>query len=192
MVLFFLVLGLLFEPPTTRNSTWYSFQMDIQYILELASPEDQLLSLYFPHLHDSADEVSYSIKLVAVDTSRYVIVEQPSVAATFSHDDTSNISSRAEKLLVTCNSTKSESVLISGQRNQKQQAVLMFGQTKCEFHVQKQLYILLTHGRCHSIIGYTTDKAGKRINIMGKLKFLLARTSIVVSSYLMICIYSYT
>lgn len=145
-------------------------------------PQGSILGplLFLIFINDIVDEIRSCINLFADDTSLYIIVEQPDVAADLLQSDIQTISSWADKWLVTFNPAKSESLVISRKRNPStHRSLQMLAQTIPEVNEHKHLGIFLSKDcKWHSHINYIVDKAWKRVNIMRKLKFSLDRLSL--------------
>ena len=74
-----------------------------------------LLNVLF--INDIVNEIHANIRLIADDTSQYLIVEHPDVTAQLLNIDLETIAKWAKLWLITFNPSKSESLLISREVN---------------------------------------------------------------------------
>ena len=133
--------------------------------------------LFLIYINDIIDAIHSHIRLFADDTSLYLIVDEPCVAATQLNSDLAKIHMWAEKWLVKFNPAKSEAIVISRKTNKPYHPPLkMNDQPIKEVTSHKHLGIFLSNdGTWHEHIDFITFKAWSRINIMRKLKFILDR-----------------
>ena len=115
----------------------------------------------------------------ADDTSLYIIVEDPSVAAKLLNADLEKIAEWALNWLVKFNPLKTESLLISRKTNTVHPPVFMLDQQIKEVESDKHLGVILSNDYSwQKHIDYIKEKAWTRINIMRRLKCDLDRKSL--------------
>ena len=148
-------------------------------------PQGSILGplLFLIHINGVIDAIHSHIRLFADDTSLYLIVDKPCVAAMHLNSDLAKIHMWAEKWLVKFNPAKSEAIVISRKTNKPYHPLLkMNDQPIKEVNSHKHLGIFFSNdGTWHEHIDYITSKAWTRINIMRKLKFILDRQSLEIS-----------
>ncbi|XP_053381934.1 uncharacterized protein LOC128549348 [Mercenaria mercenaria] len=122
------------------------------------------------------------INLFADETSLQIIVDHPVSAAGILQSDINKISDWADKWLVSFNPSKSETTVISRKTSKPfHPPLLMYNQPIASVTSHKHLGVHLSEdGSWHTHITYITEKAWKRIHIMGKLKFQLDRKSLEI------------
>ena len=127
-------------------------------------------------------DVGSNIRLFADDTSIYIIVDDPEVAADILNTDLSKISAWAKTWLVNFNALKTESLLISRKHNQAiHPSIYMQDHLFREVEVHKHLGLYLSKDcSWHMQIKYIIEKAWTRINVMRKFKFELDRKSLEI------------
>ena len=156
------------------NSRWNSIHAGV--------PQGSVLGplLFLLFINDIVNDIGSSIRLFADDTSLYIIVENPELAAQLLNTDLEKITKWAKTWLVTFNPSKTETLLIS--RKVSQQAhpdLFMLGQKITEVDTHKHLGIYFSNDcSWHKHITYIKEKAWNRINVMRKLKFELDRKSL--------------
>ena len=136
-----------------------------------------LIFLFF--INDIVHDIGSSIRLFADDTSLYIIVKDPSVAAELLNADLEKIAECALKWLVKFNPLKTESLLISRKTNTVHLPVFMQDQQIKEVESHKHLGVILSN-ECswQTHIDYIKEKAWPRINIIRQLKYDLDRKSL--------------
>ena len=82
-------------------------------------PQGSILGplLFLIYINDIVEDIHSSIRLFADDTSLYIIVDNPLVAANTLNADLTKLHTWASKWLVTFNPSKSESIIFSRKRN---------------------------------------------------------------------------
>ena len=120
------------------------------------------------YINDIVNDIDSYIRLFADDTSLYIIVEDPLAAAGSLNTDLDRISQWAATWLVSFNSAKTESLLISRKTNRPYHPPLFMQEyqiTEVESHKHLGLY-LSNDCSWHKHIDYITEKAWYRINIL--------------------------
>ena len=145
-------------------------------------PQGSILGplLFLLYINDIVTEIRSNIRLFADDTSLFIIVENPNVAAEIINSDLLKISRWANIWLVKFNPNKNEVMLISRKTNsQNHPPVFMQNQQIQEVEFHKHLGVYLSSDcSWHQHIDYIKQKAWIRLNIMRKLKFDLDRNSL--------------
>ena len=145
-------------------------------------PQGSILGplLFLLFINDIVTDIGSNIRLFADDTSLFIIVENPDMAAELLNMDLEKIMEWAKRWLVTFNPTKTESLLISRKINQPVHPPLfMDNQIIEEVSSHKHLGIFLSNDcSWHKHIDYVKEKAWVRINVMRRLKFRLNRKSL--------------
>ena len=145
-------------------------------------PQGSILGplLILIYINDIVEDFHSSIRLFADDTSLYIIVDNPLLAANSLKADLTNLHTWASKWLVTFNPSKSESIIFSRKHNRPIHPPLnMAQQVINEVTSHKHLGLVFSNDcNWHEHIDYIKTKAWFRINIMRKLKFLLDRKSL--------------
>ena len=124
--------------------------------------------------------IGSSIRLFVDDTSLFIILDNPDVAAEILNADLEKIAKWAEAWLVKFNPLKTETLLISRKINKPvHSSLIMLGQQikEVEFHKHLGIYIFSNDGLWHKHIDYIKEKAWTRI-IMRRLKYELDRKSL--------------
>lgn len=151
-------------------------------VIEAGVPQGSILGplLFLIYINDIVIGINSNVRLFADDTSLYLIVNNPYVAAGQLNADLETIHRWAERWLVKFNPSKSESLLISRKTNKPFHPPLMMNNEPItEVHCHKHLGIYLSNdGTWHEHVNYITSKAWIRLNIMRKLKFILDRQSL--------------
>ena len=144
-------------------------------------PQGSILGplLFLLFINDIVHDIGSSIRLFADDTSLYIIVEDPNVAAELLNADLEKIAEWALKWLVKFNPLKTESLLISRKTNTVHPPVFMLDQQIKEVESHKHLGVILSNDcSWQKHIDYIKKKAWTRINIMRRLKYDLDRKSL--------------
>ena len=125
-------------------------------------------------------DIGCTIRLFADDTSLYIVVDSPPVAANMLNADLNTISNWAETWLVDFNASKTISMILSRKVNQLQHPPLFMDNIQlndCENH--KHLGVTLSQScRWSDHISNITEKAWVRLNLMRGLKFKVSRTAL--------------
>ena len=147
-------------------------------------PQGSILGplLFLIFINDIVTEIGSSIRLFADDTSLFIIVDNPDVAAEILNADLEKISKWAEAWLVKFNPLKTESLHISRKTNKPvHPSLIMLGQQINEVEFHKHLGIYFSNdGSWHKHIDYIKEKAWTRINIMRRLKYEIDRKSLEI------------
>ena len=145
-------------------------------------PQGSILGplLFLLYINDIVKDIGSNIRLFADDTSLYIIVENPEVAADILNTDLAKVAAWAQTWLVTFNALKTESLLIIRKHNQAlHPPVYMQDQPVKEVDVHKHLGLYFSKDCSWSKqIEYISEKAWARGNIMRKFKFDLDRKSL--------------
>ena len=141
--------------------------------------------LFLIYINDIVVDINSSVRLFAVDTSLYLIVDNPAAAARCINSDLERMHQWAELWLVKFNAKKSEAILISRKTNRLiHPRLLMNNEPINEVSYHKHLGIFLSSdGTWHEHINNITSKAWSKINVVRKLKFLLDRKSLEITYF---------
>ena len=151
--------------------------------LSAGVPQGSILGplLFLIYFNDIVQDLQSNVNLFADDTSLYLVIENPQIAAQQLQSDINTITTWANRWLVTFNPSKSESMIISRKRNTYHPSLQMLNKTIPEVNDHKHLGVFLSKNcQWHSHIEYITEKAWKRVNIMRKLKYTLDRKSLEI------------
>lgn len=147
-------------------------------------PQGSILGplLFLVYINDIVHNIGANIRLFADDTSLFLVVENPDVAARTLNYDLNTISNWAKKWLVTFNPNKTESILFSKKKSPIiHPPIYMSGQPIVEVQRHKHLGLFFSHDlRWNQHIDYIKSKAWTRLNIMRRLKFRLHRDSLAI------------
>ena len=145
-------------------------------------PQGSILGplLFLVYLNDIVLDIDSTIRLFADDTSLYMIVDNPLHTANTLNQDLVKISTWADKWLVTFNTQKTESLLISRKINKPiHPPIVMNNDHITEVDNHKHLGVVFENTCAwHLHINMIISKAWQRIYTMRKLKFLLDRQSL--------------
>ena len=136
--------------------------------------------LFLLYINDIITEIRSSIRLFADDTSLYIIVDNPDVAAEVLNTDLNKISKWVKSWLVKFNSNKNESLIISRNINKPDHPPGFMSNQKIngvQFHKHLGVYIS-SDCSWHKHIEYVKSKAWSRINVMREFKYILDRKSL--------------
>ena len=131
--------------------------------------------------NDIVLDIGSYIRLFADDTSFYIIVEDPVVAANCLNSDLNKITQWAATWLVSFNPTKTEYIIISQKSNRnRHSSIYMQNHQILEVDFHKHLGLHFSNNcTWHHHINYIIEKRWFRFNIsMRKLKFKLDRKSL--------------
>ena len=158
------------------ESKWNYIKADV--------PQGSILGplLFLIFIIDIVTEIGSSIRHFADDTSLFITVNNPDVAAEILNADLEKIAKWAEAWLVKFNPLKTETLLISRKINKPvHPSLIMLGQQIKEVEFHKHLGIYFSNdGSWHKHIDYIKEKAWTRINIMRRLKYVLDRKSLEI------------
>ena len=145
-------------------------------------PQGSILGplLFLVYINDIVTDIGSNIRLFADDTSLYIVVDNPLVAAETLNADLEKISRWAATWLVTFNPNKSVALLLSRKVSHPLHPPLFMENTPInEVEAHKHLGLFLSNDcSWHQHINYIKDKAWARINIMRRLKYKLDRKSL--------------
>ena len=116
--------------------------------LKAGVPQGSILGplLFLVYINDIVENIHSSIRLFADDTSLYVIVDDPIVAANQLNNDLHIIHLWAKKWLVSFNPAKSESMIFSRRRNKPHHPPVLMNQTQIEeVTSHKHLGLIFSH-----------------------------------------------
>ena len=126
-------------------------------------PQGSILGplLFLIFINDIVTETGSSIRLFVDDTSLFIIVDNPDVAAEILNADLEKIAKWAEAWLVKFNPLKTETLLISRKINKPvHTSLIMLGQQIKEVEVHKHLGIYFSnYGSWHKHIDYIKEKS---------------------------------
>ena len=136
--------------------------------------------LFLLYINDIVIDIGSNIRLFADDTSLYIIVEDPVVAANCLNLDLNKITRWAATWLVSFNPSKTESIIISRKSNKNRHpSIYMQNHQILEVDFHKHLGLHFSNDcTWHQHINYFKEKAWFRINVMKKLKYKLDRKSL--------------
>ena len=142
-------------------------------------PQGSILGplLFLVYINDIVTDIGSNIRLFADDTSLYIVVDNPLVAAETLNADLEKISRWAATWLVTFNPNKSVALLLSRKVSHPLRPPLYMENTPInEVEAHKHLGLFLSNDcSWHQHINFIKDKAWARINIMRRLKYKLDR-----------------
>ena len=145
-------------------------------------PQGSILGpiLFLVYINDIIKNIRSNIRLFADDTSLYMVVDQPDVAAILLNEDLSRIHHWAKKWLVSFNPSKTESLLISKRTNHTVHPPLYMDNVMISsVNEHKHLGVILSNdGSWNSHLNSILDKAWSRVNVIRKFKFILDRKSL--------------
>ena len=147
-------------------------------------PQGSILGplLFLLYINDIVTEIGSNIRLFADDTSLFIIVENPNIAANIINSDLQRITRWAAMWLVKFHPNKNEALLISRKLDRQNHPPLFMLNNQInevEFHKHLGLYFS-SDCSWHHHINYIKQKAWTRINIIRKLKFDLDRKSLEI------------
>ncbi|MCG8113232.1 MAG: reverse transcriptase domain-containing protein, partial [Candidatus Thiodiazotropha taylori] len=151
-------------------------------LVQAGVPQGSILGplLFLLYINDIVNHIGCSIRLFADDTSLYITVECPNVAAQLLNTDLQTISNWADDWLVNFNANKTLSMIISRRTQPQLHPPLVMNGT------------LLQETNCHKHLGLTfssscnwsdhvkiiSEKAWSRLNLLRALKFRISRKSL--------------
>ncbi len=142
-------------------------------------PQGSILGplLFLIFINDIVNDIDACIKLFADDTSLYVIVETPEIAARALNRDIEMINQWANQWLVRFNPQKTESLLITRKRILPVHPPLQMNNFDIQEVVNhKHLGLYFSNdGTWHSHIDYIVKKAYNQINILRRVRLVLDR-----------------
>ena len=145
-------------------------------------PQGSILGplLFLIYINDIVKDIGCSIRLFAVDTLLYIIVESPQIAANFINIDLSTISNWAADWLVDFNTKNSFSMILSRKLHPPQHPPLFMNNIMLpESDTHKHLGLTLSNScTWSSHIKEISSKAWVRLNLMRTLKFKVSRKSL--------------
>ena len=145
-------------------------------------PQGSILGplLFIVFINDIVKDIDSSIKLFADDTSLYIIVDDPIVAAEKLNSDINRIHDWSMNWLVKFNAQKTESMVISRKFNKPFHPPIYMDNTIIQtVKVHRHLGLNLTDdGTWGKHIDLITKKAFNRVNILRKFKFILDRKTL--------------
>ena len=131
-------------------------------------------------MNDIVDNIQSQVKLFADDTSIFLIVDNAIESADIPNRDLNIITSWSNKWLVSINSQKTETMVITRKVNKAHHPSLVMNNQKLEdvkFH--KHLGVTIADdGSWNKYFELVIDKAYSRLNILRMLKFRPDRSSL--------------
>ena len=157
-----------------QASEWTSVQAGV--------PQGSILGplLFLIYINDIVKDIGCTIRLFADDTSMYIIVETPQVAANYINIDLSRISNWAADWFVDFSTRKTFSMILSRKVDPPQHPPLFMNNIILpETDTHKHLGLTLSSS-CNwsSHINEISSKACTRLNLMRTLKFRICRKSL--------------
>ena len=147
-------------------------------------PQGSILGplLFLIFINDIVTDIGSNVRLFADDTSLYIIVEHPDLAARCINFDLHTISDWAGKWLVKFSPPKTESMVVTRKINKPNHPPLFMSDVLIkEVSSHKHLGVHLSSDcTWHSHIERIKEKAWQRLNIMRRLKFILDRKSLEI------------
>ena len=145
-----------------------------------------MLWLFLVYINDIVTDIGSNIRLFAADTSLYIVVVNPLVAAETLNADLEKILRWAATWLVTFSPNKSVDLLLSRKVSHQLHPPLFMENTLInEVEARKHLGLFLSNDcSWHQHINYIKDKAWARINIMRRLKYKLGCKSLESISFI--------
>ena len=145
-------------------------------------PQGSILGplLFLIYINDIVKDIGCSIRLFADDTSLYIIVESPQIAANFINIDLSTINNWAADWLVDFNTKKCFSMILSRKLHPPQHPSLFMNNIMLpESDPHKHLGLTLSNScTWSSHIKEISSKARVRLNLLRTLKFRVSRKSL--------------
>ena len=147
-------------------------------------PQGSILGplLFLIFINDIVKDIGSNIRLFADDTSLYIIVEHPDLAARCINFDRHTISDWAGKWLVKYSPPKTESTVVIRKINKPNHPPLFMSDVLIkEVSSHKHLGVHLSSDcTWQSHIERIKEKAWQRLNVMGRLKFILDMKSLEI------------
>ena len=157
-----------------NESTWH--------IITAGVPQGSILGplLFLIYINDIVCEIQSNIKLFADDTSLYIIVENPNLAATALNNDLERINAWSRRWLVDFNPNKTNTITFSRSSTPTVHPPLIFNNTQLnEVSYHKHLGVHLSQNLSWvQQVDYMVTKASTRLNILRKLKFFTDRITL--------------
>ena len=156
------------------NSEWREIKAGV--------PQGSILGplFFLIFINDIITDIQSNIKLFADDTSLYLIVDDPINTATILNNDLDKIHEWSRKWLVTFNTKKTETMIISRKSNKPRHPDLIMNNSQLlPVDEHKHLGLILSKdGSWHKHIDMVVKKAFSRLNILRKFKFILNRQTL--------------
>ena len=131
-------------------------------------------------INDIVTDIGCNIKLFADDTSIYIIIDDPNVAAENLNNDLDRVHVWSKNWLVNFNPQKTETLLISRKQHNIIHPTLYFNNTPIKEVSSHKHLGLVFNKACHwdEHIDLITSKATRNLNILRNLKFDLDRKTL--------------
>ena len=147
-------------------------------------PQGSILGplLFLIYINDIVNDINSCIRLFADDTSLYLIVEDPAMAADLMNSDLEKIHKWSENWLVKFNPNKTEQLIISRKANPNRHPPGIMNNVHIQNVTQHKHLGLIINKTCtwNDHITEMATKAWKRINIFRSLRFKLDRKTLEI------------
>ena len=150
--------------------------------IEAGVPQGSVLGplLFLVYVNDIVDIVSSNIRLYADDVTLYITIDDPTDSAATLNDNLNHIENWSKQWLVTFNSSKTKSMIISKKRQRLQHFPIQFqGTALQDVSQQKHLGLIFSADLSWSPhINFIVSKARKLIGVMRLLQYRLSRRTL--------------
>ena len=157
-----------------KESTWGEIKAGV--------PQGSVLGplLFLVYINDITCAVNSNIRLFADDTTIFIEVEDPTLAAEALNKNLSEISKWAKQWLITFSPPKTESMLVSLRTSDINHPPLYLDSTEIKEVVHhKHLGVTLSNNlKWEAHVQAVTSKAGKRLDVLSHLMYKLDRTTL--------------
>ena len=151
-------------------------------MIKAGVPQGSVLGplLFLVYINDITSVVQSNIRLFADDTTIFVEIEDPDIAAEVLNKDLNAISCWAKQWIVTFSPPKTESMLITLKKSDNVHPPLFLDNTEIkEVSEHKHLGVTLSSSlKWDAHIATITSKAGKRLDVLSHLMYKLDRNTL--------------